>query len=589
MRDWSKDNKEGMPIAHPDDERLLSQLQRGGEALYFSHCKSSETWLPLIEKAYAKAHGDYYAIEGGYASEAIEDLTGGVGVVINPEDIMDKERFWREQLSQVNKKYLFGGGSKPTSTKGFVGGHAYAVLRVFEEGDLKLLKMRNPWGEVEWEGDWADGSKLWTPEMMIKLEHTFGDDGVFWISYKDFLKHFPSINRLRLFDKEWQVAQQWTSVNVPWTVDYLDTKFQFTLDQKAPVVVVLSQPDDRYFYGLRGRFLYSLHFRVYKEGEGAGPEEGGRWIVRSMHNSGNETLFTRSVSAEIEDLEPGTYNVVFKVTAVRSQQPTAEESILKYAVERKEKLLHVGRRYDYAQTKGNLRAREEANEKARLRGKRETKIEAYKRARKLNMKDRERARARKKRIDEAMKERRKEFEGKRQERARRARMRRQNTRRGEDDRADAGSDYKSESEEKAECGTPGSEEALTKVRPEAEGDADAGEKAEVIEKEEVGPAESAGEHGNVESSAEGNAKSTDDPGDEHKDELKSVDGKAGTDEHELSKDLANLKLGSRRNTFDSSRSDPVSPLDRYDYDGPDSPLQRPEELDDDDFEWDSEM
>ena len=168
VRDWKVDKKDDMALKY-DDEKLKNALQRGGEALYFSHCKSNETWLPLIEKAYAKAHGDYCAIEGGFASEGIEDITGGVGVVLNPEDIMDKERFWREQLSQVNIKYLFGGGSRPSPTKGFVGGHAYAVLQAWEEGDLKLLKLRNPWGDTEWEGDWSDGSKLWTPEMMTKL------------------------------------------------------------------------------------------------------------------------------------------------------------------------------------------------------------------------------------------------------------------------------------------------------------------------------------------------------------------------------------------------------------------------------------
>lgn len=31
---------------------------------------------PLIEKAYAKLHGDYAAIDGGLAADAIEDLTG---------------------------------------------------------------------------------------------------------------------------------------------------------------------------------------------------------------------------------------------------------------------------------------------------------------------------------------------------------------------------------------------------------------------------------------------------------------------------------------------------------------------------------
>lgn len=39
---------------------------RGSDALYFASCRgSNETWLPLLEKAYAKAHGDYQSIEGG--------------------------------------------------------------------------------------------------------------------------------------------------------------------------------------------------------------------------------------------------------------------------------------------------------------------------------------------------------------------------------------------------------------------------------------------------------------------------------------------------------------------------------------------
>ncbi|KAK3634562.1 hypothetical protein LTR56_011006 [Elasticomyces elasticus] len=471
VRNWDKDNKKARQVEY-ENEKLLNLLQRGGEALYFSHCKSSETWLPLIEKAYAKAHGDYTAVEGGYASEGIEDLTGGVGVVLKPEDILDKDRFWTEQLLLVNDKYLFGGGSPINNHKGVIGGHAYAVLQAWEDGNLRLIKLRNPvskllqvprldnsrrggnhtaylrygqgichrdlcfpslleltpkapkekrkdylltlmvwqWGKTEWSGDWSDGSKLWTPDMMKNLGHTFGDDGVFWISYKDFLKHFPTINRVRLFDDtHWKVAQSWTCVQVPWTVDYLDEQWQFTVSEKGPVVIVLSQPDDRYYSGLQGRFLFSLHFRVYKEGE-------KRWIVRSMFSSGADLQSTRSVSAEIEDLEPGMYSVVYKVTGTRFSETsgfyTQEEAISKYAIERREKLLSVGRKYDYAQIKGDRRAKEiEVKREGRLEERREQ-VRGLKKARTVEKEEKRRARLRKQRVKDDAKRRKAEIQAK---------------------------------------------------------------------------------------------------------------------------------------------------------------------------------
>lgn len=253
---------------------------------------------------------------------------------------------------------------------------------------------------------------------MTKLDHTFGNDGVFWISYKDFLKQFPHINRVRLFNKDWKVAQQWTCVNVPWTVDYLDTKFEITVTERGPLVVVLSQPDQRYFYGLTGRYLFALHFRVYKEGSDT-------YLFRSMHNSGNGAVVTRSVSAELDDVEPGKYSVIFKVTAVRIVTPTPAEAVNKYAADRKEKLLDVGRKFDYAQTKGNLRAFERKHEKERRDEDREQSKEAHKRCREINLKNRAREKLRKKRIADALYEKRKAAEEKDRERRKKRKAKRE--------------------------------------------------------------------------------------------------------------------------------------------------------------------
>lgn len=70
---------------HDDEKRLYHKnkdaynktARRGGKSLLFARSETeNETWVPLIEKAYAKLHGNYYSLSGGQTSEAIEDLTG---------------------------------------------------------------------------------------------------------------------------------------------------------------------------------------------------------------------------------------------------------------------------------------------------------------------------------------------------------------------------------------------------------------------------------------------------------------------------------------------------------------------------------
>lgn len=204
----------------------------------------------------------------------------------------------------------------------------------------------------------GDGSKEWTPEWLEKLGHRFGDDGDFWIAYEDLLQKYQAFERTRLFDDSWRVSQIWTTVNVPWMLDYHDTHFSLSITKPGPVVIVLAQLDDRYFRGLQGQYRFELAFRIHK----AGHED---YLVRSQA----PYRMRRSVNVEL-DLEAGDYDVRIKIDAFRLDKYLPIETVIrKNAKKRREKLTRIGLAYDLAHSKGKIvetleeKAAKEAHEK----------------------------------------------------------------------------------------------------------------------------------------------------------------------------------------------------------------------------------
>ncbi|XP_052549373.1 calpain-3 isoform X4 [Tympanuchus pallidicinctus] len=106
---------------------------------------------------------------------------------------------------------------------GLVKGHAYSVTAVeettFKGEKIRLIRLRNPWGQVEWNGPWSDKSEEWNfikEEEKIRLQHKIVEDGEFWISFEDFMRHFTKLEICNLTPDtlEADKLQTWTvSVN----------------------------------------------------------------------------------------------------------------------------------------------------------------------------------------------------------------------------------------------------------------------------------------------------------------------------------------------------------------------------------------
>ena len=165
----------------------------------FTRNKSNEIWCLLLEKAFAKLHGSYDNIIAGHTDQALTCLTGAPSVYYDHRttpDVVDKlyegeKKNYIMCASAAHKE----GKMEDIGKNGIVSSHAYSVLSVHkithpDDGRLRILKLRNPWGNTEWKGDWSDDSDKWTPELKAEVGFTEENDGTFFIAERDYKKFY---------------------------------------------------------------------------------------------------------------------------------------------------------------------------------------------------------------------------------------------------------------------------------------------------------------------------------------------------------------------------------------------------------------
>uniref|UniRef100_A0A3Q0R1T2 Calpain catalytic domain-containing protein n=1 Tax=Amphilophus citrinellus TaxID=61819 RepID=A0A3Q0R1T2_AMPCI len=255
-----------------------------GRLVFVRSRDPTEFWPALLEKAYAKVCGSYTDMNAGTPAEALVDFTGGVHICINLAN--PPPNLWEMMCRAGQTKSLMGCGTQQGATSantvlpnGLVQGHAYTVTGVKEvmsrEQIVNLVRLWNPWGQGEWNGDWSDQSPLWQSvspqdrDMCLSVR----DDGEFWMHLQDFCKFYTDLDicclcpdfldgnsichwRTSFYEGRWVAGTTaggcmnnpgsfWTNPQYRVKVDELSSECSEKQGEKNMLVSLMQKPDKR--------------------------------------------------------------------------------------------------------------------------------------------------------------------------------------------------------------------------------------------------------------------------------------------------------------------------------------------------------
>ncbi|CAK0857820.1 unnamed protein product [Prorocentrum cordatum] len=187
---------ERLPVAAVGEHPGGSTCRTGTETLAFGRAAGNQLWLPLLEKAYAKAFGSYnFALLGAPLDELLVDLTGAAVEtwLLDGEVDADVLWMWLQGASEVGALVVC---SSRDSGRGR--GTVHALLEAVDAQDPRLevagihgcraVRLRNPRAGLHAGAGYHD---VMAALQGVPAEGSTHSDGSFWVPFpREFLSSF---------------------------------------------------------------------------------------------------------------------------------------------------------------------------------------------------------------------------------------------------------------------------------------------------------------------------------------------------------------------------------------------------------------
>ncbi|CAB1338681.1 unnamed protein product [Coregonus sp. 'balchen'] len=269
------------------NERLLHRVVPHGQSFqedyagifHFQFWQFGEWVDVVIDDRLPTKDGELlFALSGGSTTEGFEDFTGGVSEMYElrkaPRDL------YRIISKALDRGSLLGCSIDITSAfdmesvtfKKLVKGHAYSVTglkQVDYQGQVeRLIRVRNPWGQVEWTGAWSDNSPEWDELDPTEREdlHLQMEDGEFC---EDGLSHWNTVK----FHGMWRRGSTAGGCRNHPNTFWINPQYKITLleedddpedDEVACSFLVALMQKDRRRYRGQGQDMHTIGFAIYE-------------------------------------------------------------------------------------------------------------------------------------------------------------------------------------------------------------------------------------------------------------------------------------------------------------------------------------